>query len=369
MSAGAAGPAMLSTLRALVACESPSNSVDDLQRCAALLSETIEDATGRPTETVEVDGRPHLSSPSAAPRVLLLGHFDTVWPVGTIDEIPFSIEDGIARGPGVFDMKAGIVQMLTAAKLLDNAEHVSILLTSDEEIGSPTSRELILEHARLASAVLVFEPSADGGAVKVGRKGIANYDVVVRGRAAHSGLEPHLGVNAGVELAHQVLAINQFGDADTSVTPTVLSAGTTTNTVPESANCHVDVRGWTMSDLERIDRTMHALAPQTPGAILEVRGGIERPPFETHSADAVYRELCAAANDLGVAVPAAVRSAGGSDANFTAAAGVPTLDGLGAIGAHPHGRDEHVDVRFMPERAALLAALVARLTNREESTS
>jgi glutamate carboxypeptidase len=303
----------------------------------------------------------HLVAEAESPKVLILGHFDTVWPLGTTARWPFSVTDGIATGPGTFDMKAGIVQALTAIELLADSSHVSVLLTSDEEISSTTSRRLIEEQARKAGAVLVCEGSAHAGALKTGRKGMANYRVEITGKAAHAGLEPELGINAGVELAHQILAIASLANAETSVTPTVSAAGTTVNTVPEQARCAVDARSWTTADLEHVDRAMFALTPRLPGSEVRVTGGIDRPPFEEPMARWLYTEAAAAAEELGLAPLRCARVGGVSDGNLTAAIGIPTLDGLGAVGGHPHARNEHVVVRAMPERAALLAALLARL--------
>jgi glutamate carboxypeptidase len=360
-------PAMLDRFRLLVDCESPSNDPRGLERCAALIRPWLSEALERPVRLARVHENVHVLAEAPDPGVLILGHFDTVWPVGTIADRPFSITGGIATGPGTFDMKGGIVQALAAIELLADTSHISVLLTSDEEVGSASSRQLIEEQARKAGAVLVCEPSADGGAVKIGRKGLAAYRVAVTGRAAHAGLEPELGVNAGVELAHQILAIAGLASGDTSVVPAVLAGGTTVNTVPESAECSVDARSWSVADLEQVDRAMFALAPRLPGATVTVTGGIARLPFEESSARGLYREAAAAARELGIAPLQAARSGGASDGNFTAAIGVPTLDGLGAVGAHPHARDEYVDVNAMPERAALLAALLERLRHRSPS--
>lgn len=352
---------MVARLRMLVECESPSNSPRGLEECAQLMAPWLEGALRRPVRIVREGENLHLLAAASEPRALLLGHFDTVWPTGTIADWPFSIADGIASGPGVFDMKAGIVQMIAAIDLLPDPSAVSVLLTSDEEVGSRSSRALIEQQAHAAGAVLVCEPSADGGAVKVGRKGIANYRVNIIGRAAHSGLEPMLGVNAGVELAHQILAIAAIGESETTVTPTVLTAGTTVNTVPEYASCAVDVRAWTNAELMRVDTAISRLSPHLDGARVEVTGGVERPPFEPATAAALNAMIEAAAADLGLQLPGAARSAGGSDGNLTAALGIPTLDGLGAVGAHPHGRGERVELASMGPRAALLAALVGRV--------
>jgi glutamate carboxypeptidase len=354
-------------LAELVACESPSADAAALTRCAEVVDDIGTQAFGRPAERVSAGGRPHLLWPAAAPRpVLILGHFDTVWPVGTLADWPYTVTDGIASGPGVFDMKAGIIQALGAVALLagtECAQAVSLLLTSDEEVGSPSSRALIEDQARSAAAVLVCEPSADGGAAKIARKGVGGYQIAVRGRAAHAGLEPERGVNAGVELASQVLELASLVDAagQTTVTPTVLAAGTTANTVPESASAWVDVRAWTRAELERVDADIRRLAARLPGATVTVTGGINRYPLEQAAALGLFELARAAAGDIGIQAPAGVRSGGGSDGNLTAALGVPTLDGLGAVGGGPHARTEHADVRLMPDRAALLAALIRRI--------
>jgi glutamate carboxypeptidase len=355
---------MRECLAELVNCESPSAEATAVSRCAALLDDMGTEAFGRPAERLTVDGRPHLLWPAAAQRpVLILGHFDTVWPLGTLAHWPYTVTDGIASGPGVFDMKAGIVQALAAIALLDHKDSVSLLLTSDEELGSASSRSLIEDQARSAGAVLVCEPSADGGAVKTARKGVGGYQISIGGRAAHAGLEPQLGINAGIELAHQVLALAALADqgAQTTVTPTVLAAGTTMNTVPELARATVDVRAWTAAELERVDQQIRLLKPHLADAAVTVTGGINRYPLEPSAALGLFSLVRTAAGDIGIVPPEGVRSGGGSDGNLTAALGVPTLDGLGAVGGRPHARSEHADVRQMPDRAALLAALIGRI--------
>jgi glutamate carboxypeptidase len=315
---------MLDRLHELVSCESPSGFPDALESCSELLAGWGDAALGRPARRLSLDGTPHLLWAAPDPAVLVLGHFDTVWPLGTLKDWPFTVVDGVASGPGVFDMKAGIVQLLTALELVADRSRISVLLTSDEEVGSTTSRALIEEQARLARAVLVCEPSADGGAVKIARKGIANYEVTVRGRAAHAGLEPERGVNAAIELARHVLALGELAAPDngTSVTPTVMMAGTTTNTVPESARLHVDARGWTRTELDRVDQAMRSLTPWLPGAALTVNGGINRYPLESTVATELLAAVQAAAGDVGLAPPDGVRSGGASDGNFSA---VPSL--------------------------------------------
>lgn len=354
---------MVERLSELVSCESPSGAVEDLERCADLLSRWGNAVLGRPATRITRGVGPHLLWRADDPVVLLLGHFDTVWPLGTVADWPLTIRDGVAHGPGVFDMKAGIIQMMAAIELVADRSKVSVLLTCDEETGSATSRELVEEEARRVRAVLVGEPSADGGAVKVARKGIAGYELSITGRAAHAGLEPELGVNAGVELAHQVLRLEAVASeaAGTTVTPTVLAAGTTPNTVPEKARVRVDARAWTRAELDRVDQAIRGLNPVLPGAKIAVEGGINRYPLEPLLATPLLEVAQAAARDVGLSPLAGVRSGGGSDGNLTAALGIPTLDGLGAVGAHPHGRDEWVDVAVMPDRVALLAALIDRL--------
>jgi glutamate carboxypeptidase len=355
---------MRERLAELVACESPSADTEALDRCAALLDDIAAPAFGRPAERVTAGGRPHLLWPASAPRpVLILGHFDTVWPLGTLADWPYTVTDGIASGPGVFDMKAGIIQALGAVSLLDRTDAVALLLTSDEEVGSLSSRALIEDQASAAAAVLVCEPSADGGAVKIARKGVSGYQIAVRGRAAHAGLEPERGVNAALELSGQVLGLASLAAAgeQTTVTPTVLTAGTTSNTVPETASSWVDVRAWTRAELERVDAGIRRLVPRLPGAVVTVTGGINRYPLEARASASLFELIGAAASDIGIRPPAGVRSGGGSDGNLTAALGIPTLDGLGAVGGGPHARTEHADVRLMADRAALLAALIGRI--------
>jgi glutamate carboxypeptidase len=260
-------------------------------------------------------------------------------------------------------MKGGIVQMLAALEMLPDPSRVGLLLTCDEEVGSGTSRGLIEEQARRSAAVLVCEPSAPDGALKVARKGGSVYQFMIRGKAAHAGVEPHLGINATVEMAHQVFTVLDLADAanGTSVTPTVVKAGTTTNTVPEEASVYVDVRAWSSQELDRVDQAIRGLPTRLPGAALTIGGGLNRYPMPSHVALPLLEIAQAAAIDLGLPPPAGVRAPGASDANFTGALGVPTLDGLGAVGGGSHARTEYVEVAFMPERAALLAGLVERL--------
>jgi glutamate carboxypeptidase len=270
---------------------------------------------------------------------------------------------GILRGPGCFDMKAGLAMAFHAAAGLTG---VTLLVTGDEEIGSPSSRRLIEDEARGASAALVLEASADGGAFKTERKGVSLYDVRVTGRAAHAGLEPERGVNATVELAQQVLAIAALGDAEvgTTVTPTASWAGTTTNTVPAAGTIAVDVRVRTLAEQDRVDRAMRSLQSVLPGARLEVLGGPNRPPLEASASAALYEQARAIAVRLGLEPPGSAAVGGASDGNFTAGVGTPTLDGLGAVGGGAHADDEHVLVDQIAPRTALLRRLLEELLAR-----
>ncbi|SCF74239.1 M20/M25/M40 family metallo-hydrolase [Streptomyces sp. Ncost-T10-10d] len=259
-------------------------------------------------------------------------------------------------------MKAGVVQLFHALSVLDDLDGVSVLLTGDEEIGSPTSRTLIEAEARRTGAVLVLEAS-EGGALKTARKGVSGYELNITGRAAHAGLEPHRGVNTTTELAHQVLALTALADpaTGTTVTPTVASSGTTRNTVPDAARLLVDVRVETVAEQDRVDRAMQGLAPVLAGASLGLAGGPDRPPLQTSASAELFELARTCYAELGFGPLRGVAVGGGSDGNLTAGAGTPTLDGLGAVGGGAHADDEHVVVAELPRRAALVASLVASL--------
>lgn len=362
MDATPALPDLLADVRELVECESPSADLAAVARSADVVARVGERRLGVAPERLVVDGRTHLrwrlgTGPS---RVLLLGHHDTVWPLGTLATRPCTVEGGVLRGPGCFDMSAGVAMMLHAAAGMDG---VTILVTGDEELGSPSSRELVEQEARSAEAALVLEPSADGGALKTERKGVSLYEVQLRGRATHAGLEPESGVNATVELAHQVLAVARLGRAElgTTVTPTSSRAGTTTNTVPADGSFAVDVRVGAREEQERVDREIRSLRPVVPGASIRLTGGPNRPPLEAAASAALLERARALAARLGLPEPTSASVGGASDGNFTAGVGTPTLDGLGAVGGGAHADHEHVLVEELPGRTALLAALVADL--------
>jgi glutamate carboxypeptidase len=323
----------------------------------------IERLLGRPATLIASSSGPHVHwSGGGEPKVLLLGHHDTVFPIGTLASRPFIVADGRVTGPGDFDMLAGIVQALHGLATLHDVSGVELLFSADEEVGSASSRALIEERAAACGAVLVLEPSADGGALKTGRKGCGTFDVVVHGRASHAGLEPEKGVNALVEVAHQVLAIAQLGrpEVGTTVTPTVASVGTADNVVPALGVIKVDVRVESAGERDRVEAAMAALRPVDPAATLSVSGSINRPPMPESASSSLWPLAQAVSPGIeGFAV------GGGSDGNFTAAIGVPTLDGLGAVGGGAHADHEYVVVETMPARARLIAGLVQRICSRE----
>lgn len=369
----AALPEMLADIEALVTCESPSADLSAVAKSAEAVARIGTRRLGAAPERIVLDGRTHLrwrlgDGPS---RVLLLGHHDTVWPLGTLVTRPYAVEGGVLRGPGCFDMKAGLVLAMHAAARLADPSGVTILVTADEEIGSPSSRALIEAEAAGPVAALVLEASADGGALKTERKGVSLYRVGVAGRAAHAGLEPERGVNATVELAHQVLAVSALASPGrgTTVTPTLMSAGVTTNTVPAAGRLDVDVRVRDSAEQDRVDAAMRALRPALDGARLEITGGPNRPPLAAEASEWLFARAVAVAAGLGLPPPRRAAVGGGSDGNFTAGAGTPTLDGLGAVGGGAHAEDEHVLVAELPGRAALVAALVAGLLDEAPATS
>lgn len=370
--------AMLADIERLVRCESPSADQAAVARSADEVAAVLADRLPGEPEVLVVDGCSHVrwrSGPGPT-RVLVLAHHDTVWPLGTLERLPFSVDEDAAalRGPGTVDMKAGLVQAVHAvAVLTDDAagppDGITLLITGDEEIGSTSSRGLIEAEALRGpdggpvDAVLVLEGAGPHGAIKTGRKGTATYRITVTGRASHAGVAPDRGINAVVELAHLVLAVQRLADRTrgTTVTPTVVDGGSATNTVPARAVLAVDVRCWTIAEQERIDRELRAIAPTLPGARLDVDGQPNRPPMEREVSAGLFALAQAAAAAAGLPVPTEAAVGGGSDGNFTAALGVPTLDGLGVAGGGAHADDEHVDLTTLLPRTALLVALLREL--------
>jgi len=359
--------AMLDDLKTLVEIESPSRDLEALEQSARAVATLIEKHLGGKATLVESDAGPHVHwSGGGDPKVLILGHHDTVFPLGTLQRRPFAVNDGRVTGPGVFDMLGGIVQAVHGIATLPDRSGVEILMSADEEVGSRSSRALIEERARACGAVLVLEGAADGGAVKTGRKGCGTFHVEIGGRASHAGLEPEAGINALIEASHQVLAIAEFGRSGigTTVTPTVSHAGTTDNVVPAQATVIVDVRVESSDEKERVESAFASLSPTLADATITVTGGVNRPPMpETAST-----ELFAIAQQV---LPGVEGKAvgGGSDGNFTAAIGVPTLDGLGAVGGGAHADHEYLLVNTMAERALLVAGLVDIITTSDPTAT
>jgi glutamate carboxypeptidase len=303
----------------------------------------------------------------AAGQLMALGHLDTVYPLGTLATMPFRVAGGRAWGPGAFDMKAGIVQTLFAADALRGAKislrkRLVFLWNSDEEIGSGSSRKAIEAEARQSDAVFVLEPAFGlDGRLKTARKGVGTAELIVTGRSAHAGIDPERGVNAVHELALQIARLMKTNDPRRGITvqATVIDGGTVSNVVPDRARAEVDVRYARLADAAPLDRKLHALRPILRGARIEIRGGINRPPLErTAQVAALFSHAKSLARELGLSLGEA-STGGGSDGNFTAALGVPTLDGLGPVGDGAHSPREHVLIRSLPERAALLASLLA----------
>ncbi len=363
-------PWLHQTIDALVSIESPTDDKAAVDRCGAEFRARAAAAGMR----VRVEPRPDAGDHSVAeigeggPRILLVGHVDTVWPHGQIARMPLERRDGKLWGPGTLDMKVGVSMGLLAvravfATLGPAAGRVAMLVTSDEETGSDTSRGLIEAEALASDAVLVLEPALAGGALKTSRKGIGQYQFAVTGVSAHAGVDPRKGVSAIRELARQILALEAWHDLDrgVSVNVGVVSGGTRPNVVAEEAHAVVDVRAPSLDDAARVDAGLRALQPILPGARLSITGGFERPPMERSAGvAALYAHAQAAAASLGQTVEEG-GTGGGSDGNFTAALGVPTLDGLGGVGDGAHALHEHVELDRLVPRTALLAALIARL--------
>jgi len=350
---------MLQDLKSLVECESPTEDLLACNRVVELASEISLRVTGVKGDLLQEKGRPVFWLGSKSPKVALLAHLDTVWPIGSFIPV-WKIDGELVRGPGCYDMKAGFIQALYAMKDLDHNQ-VALIATTDEETGSATSRELIERVSKSAKAVLVLESAIDGK-VKVGRKGTSMYTITIHGRAAHAGLEPEKGVNATVEMSSIVnkLIALQNPELGTSVVPTVLKSGTTTNTVPALATLEVDSRSFSMAEMERVKSAIYALTPNRSDARIEVGGGINRPPLEKSATESLYLKLESVAEKLGMGKIGSAVVGGASDGNF---AGIHTqvLDGLGAVGSGAHALTENVSIKDLEPRTKLLTALVKEI--------
>lgn len=361
-------------LRRLVEIESPTGDVGANLEVARVLERAISDAGGQveripaPGLGAHLIGRFSGTSNDGLDPVLLLGHMDTVHNVGTLDRLPFSIRGGRIYGPGSYDMKGGLATSLLALRLLAEkgsgpASDLSFLVTCDEERGSPDSRALIENEARVSRAAVVVEPSVPGGAAKCRRKGVGAYELSVQGKPAHSGIEPERGASAVHELAKQITMVCGLASAEagTTINVGVVAGGTRENVVAELAHCTIDVRFWTKVEAERVNAELHDMRPFDERCTLSLVGGINRWALEETAESARLFDMAhTIANALGFTIGAG-ESGGASDANIAAAVGCPTLDGLGPDGDGAHTLEEYIVLDDVPRRIALMAALFETL--------
>jgi glutamate carboxypeptidase len=363
---------MLATLRQFVRAESPSLEKAPTDRCCRLIAAEWSRRGARVERLAQklrgdhlrVTWWPQKSRPAG--QLLVLGHYDTVYATGTLAKMPFRISRGKAYGPGIFDMKAGLVQALFALEALQRTakplrKRIIFLWTSDEEIGSESSRGVIEREARRSDAVFVLEPAfGPRGLLKTSRKGVGEAEITIHGRASHAGLAPQEGINAVHELARQITRIQEWNDLPRGITISAgtIEGGTRTNVIPDHARAVLDLRALRIADMRRIERRLHALRPSLPGARLQIRGGFNRAPLERKMSAALFARAQSLAAQMGLRLGECT-AGGGSDGNLTAALGIPTLDGLGAVGDAAHSSREHIIVKTMPARAALLAALLS----------
>ena len=371
-------PQILETIAEHVKEETPTDEKQRLDAFCARLADRYS-AAGLETEIFQNKRRgnhlrarflnaEHVAQP-ASPPALVLCHYDTVWPVGSLESHPFRVDDrGWAYGPGIFDMQSSLALVEYVLRGVQSMNlrlprPVTVLATSDEEVGSQTSRRLIEDEARQAAYVLVMEPPLPGGVLKTTRKGGAHYSLSITGRAAHAGVEPEKGVSAVEELAHQVLALHSLTDmeAGTTVNVGVVVAGTRPNVVAAHAEAFVDVRAWDATEMERADRAILGLKPKVAGIQLEVSGGVNRPPLEKSVTGSLFEQAQDIGRKMGLDLQGG-GTGGGSDGNLTGALGVPTLDGLGIPGHGAHADHEHIEVDKIGERAGLLTALLMALS-------
>lgn len=357
----------LTELRDLVAIDTRTGDIEGSHRAADFLEASFKGLGSIEREVLpEFGPLLRIARPGTASRLLLLAHYDTVWDVGTWPE-PWSERNERIYGPGVYDMKSGLLFALWLLRWLEHSgcahPELEVLLTPDEEVGSPGSRSRIFTAAAEADFALVLEPATPEGHLKVARKGSGEFVIGVTGRPAHQGVAPGEGVNAIVEAAYQVLRMLELENpgSGTTVGPNVISGGSASNTVADSARIVVDVRAWTEAERQRLDRGLRELSPVLSGSTIEVRGSWNRPPMEpTPASIELFDRARQIGSGLGLSIER-VAWGGSSDANLTAAAGVPTVDGFGPVGNDAHKRSEHIVTAELPRRMALLAEMVASL--------
>lgn len=368
---------IINDIKHLVEIESPSGSaqgINDVGRmlarnCATRSTSTVCPSSAGNHLRIDFHLKTVAQPETSESRILVLGHSDTVWPLGTLAHMPFRRTEERLCGPGVLDMKGGLILFLWATRLLHDLEapvrrRISLLVVSDEETGSKDSRALTENEAKDSEFVLVLEPGTGlTGKLKTARKGVGRYNLAVNGIAAHAGVDFSNGASAVLELARQIDRIAALTDVDRGITvnPGVVSGGTASNVVAAEANCQIDLRAWTAEDAAAIDSQLRSLTPIDSCCQLSLVGGLNRPPMErTPAIAALFRNASAVASELGLTLEES-STGGGSDGNFTAALGVPTLDGLGAIGEGAHASHESILIDAVPGRVALLAALLSRL--------
>ncbi len=364
---------MLEFTRWLVEQESMSREADATRHIAEKLGESLA-STGA---SVELFNDPRYGSTLRARfnhasdesrddgQLLVVGHLDTVWPIGTLAARPFRVEGDRAFGPGIFDMKSGVMLAAFAIRAIKEMgrttkRRTTLLMTCDEETGSHFSRDIIEEEGRRSHAALVLEPPIPGGTIKTGRKGVGEFELIIRGRPAHAGNDPRAGISAITEMAHQILAINKLNDYErgTTVNVGVVGGGVLSNVIAAEAHAFVDMRFRTVDEGERITEAMSHLQPVIDGARIEMLGGINRPPLvRTPETGALFEHAKQLASEIGFELKEG-SVGGGSDGNFIAALGVPVLDGLGVDGAGAHAEHEHILISDIPCRAALLTRLI-----------
>lgn len=366
---------MLDSLQRLVEVETPSRDKDRLDGFATQLEADLRidkigdvqrlDGGGQGDHLLLKVGEAAFNGQRPA---LVLAHYDTVWHAGTLKRMPFWVRDGKAYGPGVYDMKASIVEALYALKALcalkiSLLRPIWVMFTSDEEIGSPSSRKYLEGIAPQCEYALVLEPPGEGGELKTSRKGVGKFTVEVFGKASHAGTHPEQGVSAIVELGHQILRLQRMNNPErgTTINIGLVRGGTQRNVIPAKAEAELDVRAWTAEEAARVADELRILQPVTAGTRIHVHGGFGRPPMPRDAGiAALFGRASQAARPLGLALREGA-SGGGSDANLTAALGVPTLDGLGITGDGAHADHEHIVLASLPGHTALLAVLLASL--------
>jgi len=366
---------IIALIRRMVECESPSDDARAVDRFVDLVAAEVAPLALVETFPGGKSGR-HLLCEFALPgpakkksEILALGHSDTVWPTGTLARMPFHEGDGRLWGPGVLDMKSGLAFFFFAMRALRELDipvrsRVKLLINSDEEVGSESSRTLTQESARRSTAVLVLEPGTGlEGKLKTARKGVGTYNLTVRGRASHAGVDFSAGASAILELARQIERVAGFTNLERGITvnPGVISGGSRSNVVAAEARAAVDIRTPRLRDAEALDRKFRSLKPFDKRCVIEVEGGLNRPPMERSVGTVqLFRTAQQLAKELGVALDESM-TGGGSDGNFTAALGIPTLDGLGGVGEGAHALSESILIDRIADRTALIARLVAAL--------